>query len=223
MGFLRRHWYDLGGLLAIVTLAALGVCHARLTAYGLLMWLSLVSLFLHQLEEYRIVGTFPGMINRVLFHSAQPDRFPLNTNTALVINVGIGWLAYGLAAVAGEQCIWLGMATMLVSLGNVLAHTLVFNIKGKTLYNAGMATSLVFFIPCIILFFTIIHIEDLVSVTDYVVGIPLGVAFNFFGIVKLITWLADTHTTYIFEDRQLLPRDRGRGGECMQEDARPPR
>jgi len=211
MQFLRKHWYDLAGVLALVTLAAIGIYYNRLTNYQLLMWLSLVSLFFHQLEEYRIAGTFPGMINSVMFKSSQPDRYPLNTNTALVINVWVGWATYFLAAITGEKFIWLGMATILVSFGNVVAHTLVFNIKGKTIYNAGMATSLLFFIPCIFFFFKIIYESNLVTITDYLIGIPLGIAFNVFGVFKLITWLSDKNTTYIFSDKNLLLRDRKKG------------
>lgn len=63
MGFLRKHWQDIGGFLAIVVIGFLFVKGNELSNYQLLLWLSLVSLFLHQLEEYRIVGTFPGMMN----------------------------------------------------------------------------------------------------------------------------------------------------------------
>jgi len=208
MDFLRKHWYDLAGVFALVTLAILGIYHARLTNYQLLMWLSLISLFFHQMEEYRIVGTFPGMVNSVLFKSDQPDRYPLNTNTAFVINVLLGWVIYFLAAIAGEKFIWLGIATILVSFGNIVAHTLVFNIKGKTIYNAGMATSLLFFVPCTFFFFKIIYEGNLVTITDYLIGIPLGAALNIFGIIKLIIWLSDRNTKYIFDDKNLLPKDR---------------
>jgi hypothetical protein len=119
---------------------------------------SLVTLFFHQLEEYRIAGTFPGMINHVMFHSEMPDRYPLNSNTALIVNVVIGWLFYFLAALLGEKAIWLGLAIILVSLGNFIAHTFPFNIKGKTLYNAGMITSWIFFVPCIYFFFRIVYV-----------------------------------------------------------------
>lgn len=208
MEFLRKHWYDLAGVLALVTLTLLEIYRSQLTNYQLLMWLSLVSLFLHQLEEYRIAGTFPGMVNRVMFNSSQPDRYPLNTNSALAVNVWVGWTAYFLAAITGEKFIWLGVATILVSLGNVLAHAFVFNLKGKTIYNAGMATSLLFFVPCVFFFFWIIAEGNLATITDYLIGVPLGIALNVLGILKLITWLSDKNTKYIFDDRNLLPQDR---------------
>lgn len=208
MNFLRKHWYDLGGPGAIVILILLYQHYTHLTAYQILMWLSVVSLFLHQLEEYRIVGTFPGMVNRVMYNSDLPDRFPLNTNTAVYINVFMGWTTYLLAAIFAEKVIWLGMATILVSLGNTIAHTTVFNIKGKTLYNAGLATSWLFFAPCIFFFFSIIHQDHLVTSLDYLIGIPVGIALNVVGILKLIDWFADRNTTYLFEQRNLLPIDR---------------
>lgn len=208
MNFLRNRWYDLGGILGIITLVFVGFFLPELSSYQLLMWLSLVSLFLHQMEEYRVIGTFPGMINRVMFKSNLPDRYPLNTNTAFVINVVFGWAIYLLAAIAGARFVWLGMAAILISLGNTIAHTFVFNIKGKTTYNAGMATSLLCFVPCVFFFFKIVHDENLARITDYLIGVPLGILINFFGIFKLITWLEDKDTTFIFPDRNLLPADR---------------
>lgn len=208
MNLLRKHWYDIGGVCSLIVLFFIYANHPSLTYYQMIMWLSLVSLFFHQLEEYRIAGTFPGMVNRVMYNSDLPDRFPLNTNTAVYVNVFMGWATYLLAAILGEKAIWLGIATMLVSLGNIIAHTTVFNIKGKTFYNAGLATSWLFFVPCIYFFITTIYKEDLVSNMDYIIGIPVGIALNIIGILKLIDWFADRNTPYIFEQRNLLPIDR---------------
>ncbi len=208
MNFIRKHWYDLGGLISILILILLYKNFEDWTGYKILMWLSFISLLFHQLEEYRIVGTFPGMINRVMYNSDLPDRFPLNTNTSVYINVVVGWTTYFLAAFFAEKAIWLGIATILVSLGNTMAHTIVFNVKGKTIYNAGLATCWLFFAPCIFFFFSIIHKDNLVTSIDYFIGISLGIALNVVGILKLIDWCADRKTTYIFEQRNLLPMDR---------------
>jgi len=194
----------MGGVILIFLFFA---CH-KLSNYQMLMWLNLVSLFFHQMEEYRIVGTFPGMINSVMFHSDLPDRYPLNTNTSFLINVGIGWTIYLLAALAGKQYIWLGMASILVSLGNIIAHTFIFNIRGKTFFNAGLATCWIFFVPCVFYFFKIIYRENLVTGKDFLIGVPLGIVINIAGVFKPIKWLADRNTTYIFKTNQLLPKDR---------------
>ena len=204
---MRKHWFDVAGVLAIGF--ALFLYQAdNLTPYDYVVWFSLISLFLHQMEEYRVVGTFPGMVNRVMYNSDMPDRYPLNTNSAVYVNVFMGWTLYFIAALLGEKAVWLGIATILVSVGNLIAHTIFFNIKGKTFYNAGLATSWLLFAPCAFLFFKIIHTEGLVTLTDYIIGIPLGVILNVVGILKLIDWFADKSTSYIFEPRNLLPADR---------------
>lgn len=208
MNFLRKHWFDIGGVLAIIVGIGIYLNLEKLSTYQLLMWLSLVSLFCHQQEEYRIVGTFPGMLNTYLYKSAMPDRYPLNTNTALIINVGVGWTFYFLAALFSEKAIWLGIATMLISFGNIIAHTFLFNIKGKTFYNAGLATTWLFFVPCVYLFIKIIYADNLATLQDLLIGIPLGIVLNVVGVLKLIGWLADKKTTYIFEQRNLLLKDR---------------
>ena len=208
MNWLRRHWYDLGGFLSLIVFIHLFISHSDLTHYQLVMWMSLIALFMHQLEEYRIVGTFPGMVNTVMYNSTMPDRYPLNTNTAFYVNVVIGWTLYFFAALLAEKAVWLGIVTMMVSIGNITAHTTLFNIKGRTWYNAGLATSWLLFIPCVYFFFTIIHHEHLVTMIDYYIGIPVGIAANIVGILKLIGWMADKNTEYVFENRNLLPVDR---------------
>jgi Protein of unknown function with HXXEE motif len=208
MNFLRKNWFDVGGFLAVIILIYLYFNYLEMSNYQIVMWLSLVSLLLHQLEEYRIVGTFPGVFNSALFNSETPDRYPLNMNTSLYVNVFLGWFLYLLAALVSEKAIWLGIATILVSFGNTIAHTTLFNIKGKTLYNAGLATSWLFFAPCVYYFFSIIHSEHLVTTMDYLISIPLGFAFNYFGIVKLINWMKDKNSPYPFPNRCLLPKDR---------------
>lgn len=208
MTLLRNKWYDLGALLAIIVSVYISVNHSNMTNYQILMYLNLISLFLHQLEEYRIVGTFPGMVNTVMYKSKMPDRYPLNTNTSFIVNVVIGWISYFLAALFAEKAIWLGIATILVSIGNIVAHTFVFNFKGKTLYNAGLFTSWVLFVPCVYFFISIVDFNNLATTNDYIIGISLGLTLNFIGILKLIDWLANENTKYIFEDRNLLFKDR---------------
>lgn len=208
MKFLFRHWYDIGAFLALLTGIYIFINVDSLNNYKLIMWASLISLFLHQLEEYRIIGTFPGMVNKILFNSTLPDRFPLNAKTAFYVNVVVGWGSYFLASIYAEKAIWLGIATILVSAGNTIGHTLLFNIKGKTIYNAGLITCWLFFVPISYYFFRTIITENLASTTDYTIGIVLGIALNYFGILKLIDWMANKNTTFIFPKRNLLPKDR---------------
>lgn len=208
MNFLRKHWFDLGAVLSLIVGIYIFNSYHSLSQYQFLLWCSLITLFFHQLEEYRIVGTFPGMINTVMFKSETPDRFPLNTNTALIINIIIGWGFYLPAAILSEKAIWLGIATMMVSMGNIIAHTFLFNIKGKTFYNAGLITCWLFFAPAVYYFIIIITNGHLASASDWYIGIILGVVLNYIGVLKMISWMADKNTPFVFEQRNLLKKDR---------------
>ena len=203
MNFLRQHWFDLGLALALIVAAFLFFGNVSPLAW--LLWVNLISLFLHQFEEYRYPGYFPGMLNTVLYGSPHPDRYPLNTNTAFIVNVVVAWLAYSLAAFFAETFILLGIATILVSAGNVVAHTILFNIRGKSLYNPGLLTSLLLFLPIVIDFFYLVIQGNLATPIDWVLGLVLGVVLNYIGILKLIDWLKDANTRYIFPERSLLP------------------
>ena len=203
MNFLRLHWFDLGFVLAFVIGGVLLL--SNLNSVALLLWVSLISLLIHQFEEYRYPGYFPGMMNTVMFSSKHPDRYPLNSNTAFIINVLVGWLSYFLAAVFGEKYLWLGIATILVSVGNFIAHTFLFNIKGKTIYNPGMLTAIVFFLPIATYFGYLLIQGNLATPVEWIVGIILGIVLNFIGILKLIDWLKDENTEYVFPKRFLLP------------------
>ncbi len=201
MNFLRSHWYDLGAGFAVV----IGIALLAFQPHGvsLVLWISLISLLLHQFEEYRFPGTFPGMMNKVMFASIEPDRYPLNPNIALIVNVSVGWFVYLMAAALGSKAIWLGIAAILVSVGNFVAHTFLFNIRGRTRYSPGMLTAIVFFLPISVYFFYIVILNRLASPADWIAGGLLGVALNYFGILKMIDLLKDRNTHYIFPRRNV--------------------
>jgi hypothetical protein len=208
MSFLRKHWFDIGGLLALLCGFYVGLNYHTFGKLQLILWISLISLFIHQLEEYRYPGYFPGMINAAVYQSTKPDRYPLNSQTSLTVNVIIGWLVYLLAAFFGAQYIWLAIATIVISLGNFFAHTLMFNIKGRTWYNPGTATAVLLFLPIAIWFFMTIAGNKSVHALDWTFGILLGLLLNYIGVIKLIDWMANRNTAYVFADYQLRPGDR---------------
>ncbi len=203
LNFLRFHWFDLGLVLAAA--AVVYILLASLSPLALVLWLSLVSLFLHQVEEYRYPGYFPGMINVVMFSSTQPDRYPLNPNSALIINTLVGWGSYILAAAFGERFLWLAIASILISLGNFIAHTFLFNIKGGTRYNPGMLTAILLFLPISTYFFIFLAQTGQATTLDWVLGVVLGLALNVLGIFKMIDWLKLEDSPYVFPRRFLMP------------------
>lgn len=198
MTFFRQRWYQIGLGVAIVLLLSLPFWHDRMSGFRLLLTISFVTLLVHQAEEYEFPGYFPRMVNTVLFESHTPDRYPLNANTAWIINVGLGWVLYILAIVFAEHAVWLAIATIVVSLGNVFAHSLLFNLKGRTLYNPGLLTALLLFLPVSIVFFVYLARHDLLDPANLIVGIIAGMAVNYFGILRLIPFLARKDTPYVF-------------------------
>jgi hypothetical protein len=209
MDFLRLHWFDLGLALAVVTGGYVVIAHP--VGLALLLWLNLIALFLHQFEEYRYPGYFPGMMNQVMFSSAQPDRYPLNPQTAMFINLLVGWLVFFLAAVFGVKAPWLAIAVMLVSAGNFIAHALLFNFKGRTRYNPGMLTAILLFLPLVIVFFILLIRSQTASWLDWGMGALLGIVLNYVGILKMIDWFKDKKTAHVFPERSLLPGTRKNG------------
>ena len=203
LNFLRFNWFNLLPALVISLLS--GLLFTQPLSMELLLWLSLGSLFLHQMEEWGYPGYFPGMLNTALFSSDIPDRYPLNANSGMIVNVFFGWGSYVLAALFWRQAFWLVFATMMVSIGNIVAHTLIFNIKGKTLYNPGLITSWLCFAPIVYFFFDTVMVDHLATPLDWTIGLVLGVALNYFCIYKMILWLADRNTPYVFPKRFLMP------------------
>ncbi|MGI0090277.1 MAG: HXXEE domain-containing protein, partial [Nitrososphaerales archaeon] len=127
---------------------------------------------------------------------------------ALIVNLIVGWLAYFLAAVFNLGALWLGIAVMFASFGNFVIHTFVFNIRGKMTYNPGMVTGIILCLPISAYFFYLVISTDAASPLDWILGVLLGVAFAYFGIFKVIDWLKDENTPYVFPARFLMPARR---------------
>lgn len=199
MQFFRDHWFHIGFLIAIIFTVYLLYGADQLSDFRMLLSISFIGLLLHQFEEYVLPGNFPRMINTVMFHSKQPNRYPLNSNTALIINVLLGWLLYVLAILFADQAVWLAVTSIMISIGNIIAHTFLFNIKGKTVYNPGMATALGIFLPTTILFFQFVIQTNLLDTNNFVIGLIVGIILNYFGVLKMITLLAKKNSPYSFK------------------------
>ncbi len=202
MRFMERHWFDVGGVLGVLLATWLGFAGWSMSTLSLLLWISLLSLLGHQVEEWRWPGWFPGMLNVVLFRSEDPWRFPLNVRSGLAVNVGVGWMSYLLAALLAERAMWLALAAITVSLGNCVLHLVVIPVRGRMPYNPGMVTSLILFLPISAWF--LIGFWSSMSTLDIVLGLAVGAVLNVGGVIGLIRLLEDP-TAPPFEARQVEP------------------
>ena len=204
MRWLRFHWFDVGAVIGVVLLAiGIGI-RSELAAMQVILWVSLLTLFAHQFEEWRWPGWFPGALNIALFRSDRPDRYPLDSWSGFVVNVVVGWGGYVLAAVLWSHALWLAVATMLVSIGNAVFHLVLMPIRARIPYNPGMVTSAVLFVPCSIWFFVEASRTHLLTGGDLLLGIPLGIVLNAVGVVGVIMLLRDRDAEP-FPDRMIAP------------------
>src|SRR5271155_150126 len=87
MRFLRRHWYDVGLVAAVLAVVALLVLWRDMDVLQRLLLANFVMLLIHQFEEYGLPGGEPAIMNIALRNSLVPDRYPLNQNSAMIVNV----------------------------------------------------------------------------------------------------------------------------------------
>ena len=69
-------------------------------------------------------------------------------------------------------------------------------------------TALFLFLPIVVYFIFLVIQNKLATPLDWGLGIVLGITLNYIGILKLIDWLKDENTSYIFPKRSLLPQSR---------------
>jgi hypothetical protein len=89
----RANWPRVGGVMAMAAAGTLAMTHRRMPKPQLLSALNMLALLVHQYEEYEDPGYFPGQFNGGIFHSDQPDRYPLNSPgflASLLLHVPIG-------------------------------------------------------------------------------------------------------------------------------------
>lgn len=104
----------------------------------------LVVYMLHQIEEHLWPGGFRQFTNAHVFHSGNDD-WPVNIPGVALVNIGYVWLPVGLAALFPQTLRWLGLAWVGLTLINALTH-IATSIRFR-IYNPGLVTSIVLFLP----------------------------------------------------------------------------
>lgn len=203
MKFLRRYWYDIGGILAIPAAIALFVLWKQMEVISILMLINFIGLQIHQFEEYHFPGGGPLLNNFVRDPShIAPDRYPLNQNNAMIGNTAVVYLMY-LTPVFFPHVIWLGLAPVIFGLIQLLIHGVLGIVKAKTLYNPGLGAVLLFHVPVGCYYLYYIVSQNLVTPWDWVFGVLyLGI---FMGITQRICYqmLVSKDSPYPFDQVEL--------------------
>jgi hypothetical protein len=207
MNAFRRHWYSIGLVWAVIAIAWALLGH--LPTVQMILLLNFAVLILHQFEELGWPGGFPWMYNEVVNPKGGPaDRYPLNQNNNLFINV---WAAYPfcLIPVFFPTALWLGLAMVLFGVGQFVVHAFVNNSKLRSLYNPGLATVVLGFLPLGAWYLFEVYSHQ--SVPPWNWGIAVVCMAFFSGVVMVrigFGFLADKNSPYPFAPEEIERFDR---------------
>ena len=105
----------------------------------------LVIYFIHQIWEHSVgPGGFRQFTDAPMFHSGD-DNWPVNIDGFALVNTAYVWLPMALAAIFPQTLRWVGLAWIGLTLINGITH-IVTTIRLR-LYNPGLVTSIVLFLP----------------------------------------------------------------------------
>jgi hypothetical protein len=104
----------------------------------------LVIYFIHQIEEHLWPGGFRQFTDAHVFHSGN-DNWPVNIDGVALVNTAFVWLPIALAALFPQALRWVGLAWIGLTLINGIIH-IVTTLRLR-LYNPGLVTSIVVFLP----------------------------------------------------------------------------
>jgi len=104
----------------------------------------LIIYMIHQIEEHLWPGGFRQFANAHVFKSGDDD-WPVSEGGVALVNVGYVWLPILLAALFPGPLRWLGLGFVAMTLINAITH-IGASIRFR-IYNPGLITSLVLFLP----------------------------------------------------------------------------
>jgi len=172
--------------------------------------LNFIAVLLHQFEEYSWPGGFPAVANKVLFPSLKLERYlnPLNQNSSMVANLVFAYGFY-LFPVFFPNVIWLGLAPAIVGLSvQFIGHVIYVNIKLKSFYSPGVATTVFGFVPIGLIYINHILVNNMVNFGGWLLAIVymiVAVSVIFYIIEQKL--LGDKNSPYPFD-----PDEMKRGG-----------
>ena len=171
MKFYRRNWYYIGGILFVILSFIMGFYWQLVSHIQLILIFNFMALLIHQFEEYGLPGGFPALFNVIINGETEaPDRFPQNSNLAMIVNVPLAYSFY-IAAVLFPGAIWLGLATIFFGLSQILGHGIMMNRSLKSFYNPGLAACIFLHGPIGIYYIWFVATNGLAGTWDYIGGI----------------------------------------------------
>ena len=140
------------------------------------LWLGLLIIYmLHQIEEHLWPGGFRQFTNAHVFKSGN-DNWPVDIGGVALINIGYVWLPVSLAVLYPEALRWVGLGWIGLTLINALTH-IVSTIRLR-IYNPGLITSIVLFLPFTIFVLALEAQRGTLSGTDIGLIVVAGILLH---------------------------------------------
>jgi len=180
---ISTQWQKWLPALSIIGIAAwIAVFRHEPTSERALFAALLVIYMVHQIEEHLWPGGFRQFTNAHVFKSGNDD-FPVDVPGVALINVAYVWVPVGLAVLFPEALRWVGFGWVGLTLINAFSH-IVTSIRLR-IYNPGLVTSIVLFLPftIFVLWFEATHgllsgsEVGLVALAGVVLHIPVAALF----------------------------------------------
>lgn len=202
MDLLRHHWYDLGVVSGILMLRYYRANYRSLSMPQKYLIANFIALLAHQFEEYRFPGGFPAIMNIAVHESHTPDRYPLNANSAMITNVVSTYGVY-LPVIFLPQVTWFGLSSVLFGFAQVWIHGIMMNMKLGALYNPGLISVVVGFVPIGLKYIRYMQEHGLLTTRDWILGFIGAFVQGIFLLKVTFGVLPDLNTPYPFKPSEL--------------------
>lgn len=200
----RKNWPRVGALLGMGIAGATALNSKRLSRPQTFSALNFAALTAHQYEEYEDPGYFPGQFNGGVLHSDEPDRYPLNTNTALIVNVPLAYTFYALPIGFPKGRV-LGIAPVLFGFLQAAGHGTIFPKLAGDRYSPGFIASLLLHVPIGITYLRALNAEEPIKRSDLTKAMAYNFAFAISSIAGPNVLLKNKNSPYRFTAKQMGP------------------
>jgi hypothetical protein len=205
MKFLRNHWYDLGLIPLVCAAIYLAFSWNSSSVLLKLALANYIVIFWHQFEEYRFPGGEAAVTNLAMQPKAidKANRYPLNQNNAMFINVIAAYGVYFLPILFPEV-LWISFFPMLFGIAQGFGHEIITPRKiGSKIYSPGGLAALFGHTPLGIYWFYYTISNGLLSWIDVVFGLVYQILFIVVIMLKIgYGALADEESKYPFPDEE---------------------
>lgn len=198
LNWYRNHWYYVGSAIFIILAILMFLLGEHIDPVRQIMIASYMGLLIHQFEEYVLPGGFPMVWNIVWSGETEIyDRYPMNKHTAFFCNVCLMYPLY-ILGILFSDCYVLGLMLMFFSIGQVVVHGIILNIKMRRFYNPGVATVLFVLIPIGIYYIWYVSANLELPWWNYLLAFILLMPVSFCSLMLPIRKLANRNTQYIW-------------------------